>query len=321
MKISILGLGAYAIALAKVFEENDNKVCMWSKYKDEVDIVKLKRENPNLLPGVKLSKSTFVTNDMEECVKNAKIIVLAVPMNAVREVSRELSKFLDNDQVICLVSKAIEQNTNKLLSDVVYEETKSDNICMLSGPSFAMELASNEKVGLIAASSSNVARMALKVCLENEHVIVDASKDIIGVQLCAICKNIYGIMLGIMYGMKFSKSTIASNFAKVTNDLRIILEVLGGKEYTIFTYAGIGDLLLTCMNEESRNFKFGYELGSGKTLNEVLELNKGKTVEGIYSVEAIYNLLNLREVNIKSIDIMYDILVRGMDAKNVEKYM
>jgi len=123
MKITIIGLGAYAIALAKVFYENDNKVSMYSTFKDEVDIVKLKRENINVFPGVKIPKDIEITSDLDQSMQKSKIIVLAVPMNAVREVSKEISKYLIEDQVVCIVSKGIEQKTNKLMSEVVFEET------------------------------------------------------------------------------------------------------------------------------------------------------------------------------------------------------
>ena len=132
MKIAILGVGAYGIALAKVFFKNDNKVSMWSKFKEETDSILLNRENKRVLPGIKIPKDIEITSDLKACVDRAKIIVLAVPTNSVRDVAKELSLVLKEDQIICLVSKGIEKSTNKLLSEVVYEETKSEKICMLS---------------------------------------------------------------------------------------------------------------------------------------------------------------------------------------------
>lgn len=132
MKIAILGVGAYGIALAKVFFKNDNKVSMWSKFKEETESILLNRENKRVLPGIKIPKDIEITSDLKACVDRAKIIVLAVPTNAVRDVAKELALVLKDGQIICLVSKGIEKSTNKLLSEVVYEETKSENICMLS---------------------------------------------------------------------------------------------------------------------------------------------------------------------------------------------
>lgn len=319
MKVSILGMGAYGIALARSFYYNDNKVSMWSKFKDEVEIVSLKRENRKLLPNIKIPKDIEITDDLEKCINKSKIIVIAVPMNAVREVAKQLSNYISDDQVICLVSKGIEQNSNKFLSDVVFEETKNPNICMLSGPSFAEELANGNNLGIVVASNSDVAKMAVKVCLENDSITVNLSNDLIGVQICAVCKNIFAIALGILDGMGVAESTRASIFANFTNDLRIILEVLGGKPYTIFSYAGIGDIILTGMSTKSRNYSFGKLLGQGNTLNEAFEKIKLKTIEGFNSTEVIYALLKEKEIAIKSIEIIYEILFKGKSKDEVLK--
>ena len=137
-------------------------------------------------------------------------------------------------------------DTNKLMSEVVFEETGCQNICMLSGPSFASEIHEENEVGLIVASESITAQNCVKVCLENGRVVVNISKDIIGVQLCATIKNIFAIILGMVDGMKKSDSTRSAILTCLVNDMKLMVEILGGKSHTIFTYAGIGDLLLTC---------------------------------------------------------------------------
>ena len=149
MKISILGVGAYGIALAKVFYENDNKVSMWTKFEEEADIVKLKRENVNCFPGVKIPKQIDITTNLMECINESKIIVIAVPMQAVREVSREVAKYLKEEQVICIASKGIDVNTNKFISDLAVD-LGINNISYISGPTFAHELASLNKIENIA---------------------------------------------------------------------------------------------------------------------------------------------------------------------------
>ncbi|MDD3303564.1 MAG: NAD(P)H-dependent glycerol-3-phosphate dehydrogenase [Clostridia bacterium] len=321
MKISILGLGAYGIALATIFNENDNKVSMWSKFKDEVDIVKLKRENINVFPGVKIQKGIEITDSMKECVEGAKIIVLALPMAGVREVCKELVKYLTEDQVLCLVTKGIEQNTNKLASEVVYEETKSEHICMLSGPSFAIDLVNNNETGLIVASKSSIAQITLKVCLENEKTNVGISKDIIGVEIAAASKNVFAILMGYLEGKNLSDSTRAAVLSCLANDLRIMIEILGGKAHTVFSYAGLGDLLLTCMSSKSRNFTLGKYLGMGYTTQKALEEMKTKTVEGLFALDSLNQLLKEKEITINSIDMLYKIIYENLKVDKVLKYI
>lgn len=321
MKITVVGLGAYGIALARIFNENDNKVVMYTKFKDEADIVKLKRENINVFKGVKIPKEINITTDLEESMENSKIIVLAVPMSAVREMSKKISKYLTEDQVICIVSKGIEPKTNKLMSQVVFEETGSENICMISGPSFASEIYAESEAGFIVASESLSAQACVKVCLENSRIVANISKDIVGVQLAATSKNIFAIILGMLDGMKKSDSTRAAVLTCLVNDMRMIVELLGGKPQTVFTYAGIGDMLLTCMSSKSRNYTFGKYLGEGFTSEEALSKMNTKTVEGLYSLQSIYDMLKNIKVEVKSIEMIYNVIYENIKVDNVLRYV
>ena len=142
MKIAILGVGAYAIALAKVFNKNENnEVMMWAKFKEEAKVVMEKRENPGVLPGVKIPDRIKITMNLASCMEDASIVVLAVPAAAVRQVSEEVAVYANKDQILCVVSKGIEPKTNMFMSEILYEATENENICMISGPSFAIEIA------------------------------------------------------------------------------------------------------------------------------------------------------------------------------------
>lgn len=322
MKIAILGLGAYGIALARVFNYNSNKVYMWSKFKEEVDTVLLKRENMRVLKDVKIPKEVVITSNLKETIQRAKIIVIATPTSAVREVAKSISEYLTEEQVICLVSKGIEQNSNKLLSDVVYEETNSDNICMLSGPSFASEIAKNKtELGFVAASYNSVAGMSVKVALENENIFVNTTRDLIGVQVSAAIKNVYSILLGIVDGMKKSYSTKACVLTCIINDMRFIIEMLGGKPQTIFTYAGIGDIVLSAISPKSRNYMFGKYIGDGLSLDDAMEKLNLPTIEGVYTLDAIEKILKSKEIEVKSIRYLYNVLYRNEAIGSILKYI
>ena len=321
MKIAVLGLGAYAISLAKVFDKNDNKVFMWSKFKEECDSVLLKRENTRLLKGVKIPKDIQITNNLELTVKNAKIIVVAVPTNAVREVSKELSKYLVDEQIICLVSKGIEQSSKMLISDVVYEETGSENICMLSGPSFAIELAKGSNTGLVVASKSEMANMAVKVCLENEKIVINATSDLIGTQICAATKNVFAILMGMADSIYKEESCKAAILTCIVNDMRLIVELMGGNVRTVFSYAGVGDLLLTCMSKKSRNYTLGNYVGKGLSLEEALKKMELTTVEGLYTLDSIIKILDEKQIKVKTIDFLYNSLYRNEKVENILNYI
>ncbi|MCX8074325.1 MAG: NAD(P)H-dependent glycerol-3-phosphate dehydrogenase [Clostridia bacterium] len=317
MKISIIGTGAYGIALAKVFNYNANKVTMWTKFQEELDTINIKRENIKVLPGVKIPKEIALTCDMEKCIKGADIIVIAVPMNAVRLVSKEMSKYITKDQVICITSKGIENDTNKLMSEVVKEEIESSNICVLSGPSFAIDLVNNFELGLVVASNSTKASMSVKISLENDNVVVNEYKDVVGVQVCASIKNVFAIILGILEGLGKSDSTKATMLTILLNDLKTVVQVMGGKTQTVYSYAGIGDFLLTCMSNKSRNYTLGINIGKGFSLEKSLENMNNLTVEGLHALNAIYNILEEKEIKIDSIGILYNIIYSGAKPKEI----
>lgn len=317
MKIAILGVGAYGIALANIFFKNGMDVSMWTKFQEEYDIVTLKRENPSVLPGVHVPEKIAITTDLKMCIEDAKIIVMAVPMGAVRVVAKELAGIVYEQQIITIVSKGIEQNTNLFMSEILSEEIKSNNICMISGPSFASEIARGISTGFVVASEHEVSAAMIKSALENENIIVQTSKDLIGVQVAAATKNVFAIMMGILDGMNLEECTRASVLTLLVKDLRLIIEVLGGKSNTVFTYAGIGDMLLTCMSSKSRNYTFGKYLGQGFSKEEAFNQMMTKTVEGLYTLKSLSSLLKEKEVEIKSVEILFQIVYEEKKVENV----
>ena len=319
MKIAILGVGAYGLALAKVFYSNKIDVTSWTKFKEEYELVNLKRENPGILPGVKVPDEIKITTDLSEAIKDAKVIILAVPMKAVRSVARELKEIINDEQILCIVSKGIEQETNKLMSEVVFEETNHENICMISGPSFAKEIAHGGSTGFVVASPIEESCDILKSCLENDNIVVTTTKDLIGVQVASACKNVFAILTGYVDSMGFSDSTRASILTILVNDLRLIIEILGGKQRTVFTFAGIGDMLLTCMSPKSRNYTFGNYLGQGLSMQDAFDKMETTTVEGIYTLKSLTKMLEEKEVEVKSVKLLYDIIYNNIKVENILK--
>ena len=160
---------------------------------------------------------------------------------------------------------------------------------------------------------------SLKIALENENISVKITNDIKGVQVAASAKNVFAILMGIINQCNKSESTKAALLANLSNDLRIMIAILGGRSDTIFSYAGIGDFLLTCMSEKSRNFAFGKCIGEGLNIDEALEKLGTSTVEGLYTLDSLYKLLKEKEVEIGSINLLYDIVYKGEKVEKVLK--
>ncbi len=318
MKIAILGVGAYAIALSKVFNKNkENTVSMWTKFRDEADVVMTQRENPGVLPGVKIDEDIEITRDLQHCMEGAKIVVLAVPAGAVRQVSEEVSFHAKKEQILVVVSKGIEPRTNMFMSDIVYQATKNKNICMLAGPSFAIEIANGSKTGFNVAGSNPEATKIVKEAFENDGLVVTQWDDIIGIEVASSMKNVFAIFMGMLDGMGQPESYKSSCLVALIKDLETAIKALGGKGETIFTYAGLGDMLLTCMSPKSRNYTFGMYIGQGYTMEEAFNTMSVKTVEGIYTLGTITDLMEEKNFKIRSLEILHGILYNGDSKDNL----
>lgn len=318
MKVSILGMGAFGIALTKILNK-DIKISMWTNFEDELKAVELKRENPIVLPEIKIDKKVELTTNLEKCVKNSNIIFIAVPAIAVREVASKLQEYIDKEQVVCILTKGIEKTTNMFMVDVVREYIDTDNICVFAGPSFAIEVANRANIGMVIASEKEECRNKVLQVINKENACITQTSDVLGVEICSAVKNVFAIICAMLDGMKESDSTKAAALTSLINDFRLIMGVLGGKETTIYSYAGIGDLLLTCMSSKSRNYCFGKLLGKGMNAKEALNSMKVKTIEGLYTLDAIYDILKQKKIIVNSITLLYDVIYNGKKVDNLLK--
>lgn len=316
MNISILGTGAYGIALATVLG-NKNNVRMWTKFSEEREALLELRENKKLLPGIKLKDDVQIFANLEEAIKDADIIYLAIPMNALDSVVLELSRYVKNNQILCITSKGIDEKTGLFPSQIIEKNIPNfSNIAMISGPSFAMELASFAPTGFVVASKDEKVADKVKQSISSQKISVELTDDILGVQILATIKNIYAIFLGMLSGINAYESTKASILKCIINDCREILECLGGKRESAYSFAGLGDLLLTCMSNKSRNFSFGYNFSKCNVIKEALDMLGTKTVEGLYSLEAINKMLKEKNIEIASINYIYEILYNNLSIES-----
>ena len=318
MKVAILGMGAMGIALTKVLKDEVN-VSIWTNFEDELKRVELDRENTQVLPGIKIDQKICLTTDLKKAVDESEVIFLAVPAVAVRSVSEILKEYICDNQIICILTKGIEKDTNMFMADIVREVINTNNICVFSGPSFAIDVANKSNIGMVIAGEYDVVRRRVSNVFDEKYVNIAYTSDVIGVEISSAIKNVFAIVCGMFEGKNASDSTKSAAFSVIFNDYRLALTILGGKEVTIFSYSGIGDLILTCMSEKSRNYTFGKMLGLGKNKEEALESMKVKTIEGLYTLNAIHDILNKKLVNINSINLLYDVVYNDKKVDNLLK--
>ncbi|MBF0986900.1 MAG: NAD(P)-dependent glycerol-3-phosphate dehydrogenase [Clostridiales bacterium] len=313
MKITILGAGAFGLALASIFKENKNSVTVWSRFEEEV--ILLRKNNTNeKIKNIKLPEDIKYTSDLNLAIENSEIVVIAIPAQFVDNLVKQLKPIVKK-QYILIASKGIENDTFSFLEEVVRRGINTRKMAVISGPTFAVDIANKYPVGFTLASRSWMTREVIKKTLVNSHVKVRASRDVVGVEVCGSIKNVISIAAGMIEGMNYPESTKAMFITESLHDLKNLIKALGGNKKTILTFAGFGDLLMTATSTKSRNFTFGKMLGENKSKEEIEKYRKETTIEGLYTLESIYKLIKKKKVYMPIIYLIKDIVDGKKEAK------
>ena len=319
MKVCILGTGAYGLALANMFNQNDNDIILWSRFEEEVNTLKTTRKVKSL-KDITLPDFNYTSN-MEEAVKNRDLIVIAVPAGAVNDVSKELSKYYKSNQHICIASKGIEQNTCLFVNDVLNKYIKTKKLAVISGGTFAIDMYANCPLGLSLATKNKETEYILKKSLQNKYLKLRTTNDIIGIEICGSIKNVIAIASGMLSGMGYPESTSCMFITESLHDIKNLIKALGGNKKTILSFAGFGDLLLTCTSYKSRNFTLGKMIGERRSQEEIDNYINTTTIEGLYTLKSIYKLLRKKKVEMPIIDLIYNIIFNNTDPGELAKFL
>lgn len=313
MKIGIIGLGAYSIAIANLLIKNkSNNIIMWSESEKNVENIKKNNKLPNLFEGKPLPKGLNYTNNIKEAVIEKDIIYIVVAAKYLDQISKEISEFFNKKSIICICSKGIEQNSCLFLSEVISKYIKTNKLVVISGPSFAVDILNEEPVALSIASKNKKSIIKVKETLESHSLKLRETNDVIGIQLCGSIKNIIAIASGIISGLGYSESTRSFLITESLHDIKELIHALGGSKKTILSFAGVGDLILTSTSVKSRNFSYGMLIGQ-KKFEEAANYLEETTVEGYYTLKSVYKLVKKRKVKMPIIDLIYKIILNKED--------
>lgn len=321
MKVTILGSGAYGIALALMFNENKCDITLWEKFEEHAKQIRETRINNRVLPNVLIPKNIKIMSDLEESIKNSELIVIAIPAGFVDEVASELSKYIKKGQHICIATKGIEQDTCLFIDDVVQKYIKTKNIAAISGPSFAVDIANHVPIGLTLATKNKKTAALIHQGLENKTLKLRDTDDLVGTEICGSIKNVIAIAAGMIDGMGLPESTQAMLITESLHDIKELIKALGGDGKTILSFAGFGDLLLTCTSTKSRNFSFGRLIGSGTSKDEIDNYINNTTIEGLYTLKSIHKLIKNKKVDIPIIDLIHDIVFYDKDPNEIKRFL
>jgi glycerol-3-phosphate dehydrogenase (NAD(P)+) len=283
--ISIVGGGAWGTALAQTLRLAGREVVLWAREPEVVDEVNVSHSNTPFLLGVALDKGLRATAELDD-VAACDVVLMVAPTQHVRAVAGELAKQLPPGKPIVICAKGLEQATGKLLGQVIAETIPQAPLAVLSGPSFAADVARGLPAALTLAAADEALGQALATALGSRTLRIYWSSDLVGVQLGGAVKNVLAIAAGIVDGRGLGASAHAALVTRGFAELRRFGEALGARAETLMGLSGLGDLLLTCGSPQSRNMSLGRALGQGQTLEAVLG-GRRSVAEGVYTAAAV----------------------------------
>ena len=321
MKISVIGLGVYSLAISKMLAKKDeNEIVIWTENNEKYEEYKKTKKVASVF-DTKLPKNIKISASMEDTLENTNLIYIITASKYVDIVTKEMKPYYNPKISVCIASKGIEESREELLSNIVKNALKTNNIAVISGPTFAVDILNNEPVALALASKTKKAKEYVLNTLANDTLKLRPSKDMIGIQMCGSIKNVIAIASGILSGLGYSNSTQSFLINESLHDIKDIIKIFGGNPKTILSFAGVGDLMLTCTSTKSRNFSFGVIVGSTKDQNKINEYLATHTVEGYNTLEIVYKMLQKKGIEIELITTIYDIVYNGVDANTLAKFL
>ena len=313
MKITILGAGNMGTALATTLNEKKYEVILWSIEEDVVIDINNNNLNSKYLPNIKLNENIKATLDLKYALIKSDIAVFSVPSNILRSVAEQTKNLISKNTIIMELSKGIEEKSNKRMSEILEEYFDNPIVCV-GGPSIANELAKKIPTFVIYASKDKKALDLCKEVFSTDYYHINTSDDVVGVELGGTLKNIIAIIAGISDGLGYGVNTKAGIISNGLEELSRVCKIMGGKEKSMYSLAGLGDLVVTCMSEDSRNRKFGEAIGRGQNKEEAKK-DIYQVVEGEKAIKIIYNLIKDKKEDFPLLEKVYRIVVLGEEPK------
>ena len=313
--VSIIGSGAWGTALAATADRAGSETTIWSKDQETIDSILKTRINPECFGEQKFSPTIKATADLKEACQS-NIIVLAVPTQVIRAVSLEIAKILQPGSYVLIASKGIEQKTGLLLSEVLTQTMPDQTVGVISGPSFAEEVFQAKPAAVTLAAPDITTGSWLARAFNSDRFRVYVSDDVIGTQIGGALKNVLAIACGLAAGKKLGENMQALLITRGLAEMNRLAIAKGANPETLCGLSGLGDVCLTCTSITSRNYKFGFEIGQGKTVAEMMA-NTAYLAEGVFTSKIITKLAHSLGVEMPIAFAVDAVLNKGADVNQV----
>ncbi len=318
-EIAIIGSGSWGVALACHLARCGNKIRIWSFSEEEKRLIN-EEKKCKFLPKVKVPDNVTCSTDFKEVIDGSEFILHVTPSKFTRETFKQYKQYVGNKPII-ICSKGFEKETLKTLDEVILDELPSAKVGALSGPSHAEEVSIAVPTVLVIASKHKEILEMIQNTFMCSEMRIYTSSDIKGVELGGALKNIIAFCAGVAAGIGLGDNTFAALITRGLSELTRLGVSLGGKKETFYGLSGLGDLIVTCLSEHSRNRKAGKLIGQGKTLEETKK-EVGMVIESIDNIEVAYELGKKNDVYMPIVETVYDVLYKNLDPKKaVENLM
>lgn len=291
MQVTILGTGAFGLALGNLLHEKNNsaEIILWTTFLEEYLEIINNNTHDKVLTGIKLSNDLNVTMDLDEALNKVDLIIVAIPCNHVREVLIRIKDYLTDDSRVILVSKGLEKNKDLLMTEIYSELNLKGHVSYLAGPTYAKELIANSKTGLTLGTKDEKTKKLVLDLFKKTNIEIEVIEDYIGLQLYGVVKNVLAILMGSISSKYSVDSTKAYYLTKAYNFTKDLVTKLGGNNKTATCYGALGDILLTCNSKNSRNYNYGVLLYTDKKKAKIYK--EHFTVEGSIAINSLIKFL------------------------------
>ncbi len=315
-KIAIIGSGSWGIALATHLARCGNEIKIWSFSEKEMKLINEERRC-EFLPGLEIDENITCYNEFEETIKDTEFILHVTPSKFTRDTFKQYKQYVGNEPII-ICSKGFEKQSLKTLDEVMLEELPTARIGVLSGPSHAEEVSVAIPTVLVVASKhDDILKMVQDTFMCNEMRIY-TSKDVKGVELGGALKNIIAFCAGVAAGINLGDNTFAALITRGLNELARLGVELGGEKETFYGLSGLGDLVVTCLSEHSRNRRAGKLVAQGKSLEET-QKEVGMVIESIDNIEVAYELSKIHKVDMPIVETVYQVIYENLNPQEAVK--
>jgi glycerol-3-phosphate dehydrogenase (NAD(P)+) len=311
--IGIVGAGGWGIALAKVLSEKGETITLWCHGSENYRELEEKRESETYLPGITLASTVRLTRSLDTAVADKSLIICAVPSHAAREVMSNAAAHVAAEAMVICGTKGLEEETLKTMSEVlvdVFGAARKSRHAILSGPTFAVEVARGLPAAVTVAADRDDVAAELQETLSTQNLRVYSSRDVIGVQMGGVIKNVVAIAAGISDGLGLGENARAALITRGLAEITRLAVRMGANPMTLAGLPGLGDLVLTCAGDLSRNRQVGLQIAQGKSLEEIA-LRSRMVAEGVRNARSVYLLARRLDVEMPIVEQMYRVLYEG----------